>query len=77
VSDIFDHASTIEEMQRQHAIDRQRAYSKGPDVRLEQCIDCGETIDPQRRRAVRNCRRCIECEKAAESLMQASQKSIR
>lgn len=68
MTDIYDQASAIEQMQRQHAIDRQRAHAAGPDFRYEHCMDCLDAIDPARRKAVRNCRRCISCETAAEAL---------
>lgn len=68
MTDIYDQASAIEQMQRQHAIDKQRANTAGPDLRYEHCMDCGDDIDPARRKAVRNCRRCIACETAAEAL---------
>jgi phage/conjugal plasmid C-4 type zinc finger TraR family protein len=67
VTDIYDQASVIEELHRQHALDRQRAQSNGPDTRYLDCMDCGESIPLQRRKAVRNCCRCIDCEKAAEA----------
>ena len=63
MSDVFDDASVIEQAHREQAIARQRAQAQGPDVRNVDCADCGDTIDPARRAAVRNCRRCIDCER--------------
>ena len=67
MSDIFDQASDIEEADRQQALARQRAHNTGPDLRNVHCNDCGEPIDPARRAAVRNCRRCIACERQEAS----------
>jgi phage/conjugal plasmid C-4 type zinc finger TraR family protein len=68
VTDIYDRATVIEEMQRQHAIDRQRAKTAGPQVGYSHCQDCGEPIDPARRQVVRQCRRCVACQGIAERL---------
>lgn len=71
MTDIYDQASAIEEMQRQHALDKQRAQNEGPDTRYTHCTDCGDVIPFARRKAVRNCRRCIDCEKVVEATEKA------
>jgi RNA polymerase-binding transcription factor DksA len=63
VTDVYDQATATEELFRDHALARQRAKSGGPDVRNVACADCGGVIDPARRATVRNCRRCIDCER--------------
>ncbi|NDP58019.1 MAG: TraR/DksA family transcriptional regulator [Oxalobacteraceae bacterium] len=67
MTDVYDRASALEELQRQHAIARQRAQNAGPALGYSHCMDCGDAIDPARLRAVHNCCRCIDCQKAADA----------
>ena len=73
MTDLYDRASAHEEQERQRAIAHQRAQGQGPDIsnlHCIDCIDCTEPIAPERRAAVRNCRRCIDCQKIAEARQQ-------
>lgn len=77
MTDIFDEATRLEELDRAEAIDRQRALRDqaaelhkkvveqlGHDV--TDCLSCGLEIDAERRQAVPDCTRCAECQRAAE-----------
>jgi RNA polymerase-binding transcription factor DksA len=68
MSDIAEMAERIEAQHRADAIERQRRASAGTatDMRYTHCTDCAAEIPAARRQAVRNCRRCIECEQAAD-----------
>lgn len=67
MTDIFDRASELEELQREHAIARQRSRKTTPcEAEHEYCADCAEEIEPGRRAAVPGCTRCIGCQRKAE-----------
>lgn len=63
----LDHASQIEQAERQHAIERVRAR-KPAGQSAEFCQDeaCGEPIPEARRQAVPGCRFCIDCQARRE-----------
>ncbi|MGB6056310.1 MAG: TraR/DksA C4-type zinc finger protein [Burkholderiaceae bacterium] len=61
MTDIYDRATELEELQRAHALARQQSRSASLGPGLLDCMDCGEEIPAERRQAVPNCRRCVEC----------------
>ncbi|WP_404991343.1 TraR/DksA C4-type zinc finger protein [Cupriavidus pauculus] len=63
----LDHASQIEQAERDHAIERVRAL-KAAGESAEFCQDdvCGEPIPEARRLAVQGCRFCIDCQARRE-----------
>ena len=67
MTDMFDRAQSLEEAQRERAIQAQ-AMRSGSGPALMQCMDCGEGIPEMRRRAVAGCRRCIDCQTMAEAV---------
>lgn len=66
MTDLYDRATQVEELDREAAImrQRQRQQTQAPvliaGVVLE-CIECGEPIPIERRQAVQGCTRCISC----------------
>lgn len=70
VDDSLQHSNIAEEEMGQihgsidihlNAIDRvRRLLPQGPG--REDCLDCGDKIPLARRKAVRGCRRCIQCQ---------------
>lgn len=64
MSDLFDQAQQLEELQRDLAVQAQAKRLGGlgrPD-----CLVCGEPIAEQRRRAMPNAVRCIDCQERRE-----------
>ena len=57
---MMDLAERLAEGERDAAIDTARAQLIGAGCK--ECIDCGEPIEHQRRVAMPNATRCIECQ---------------
>lgn len=70
MTDIYDRASDLELAERERHIAAQRALATVPAVHYSHCMDCGEEIEQARYRAVRNCRRCADCEAIEEKIQQ-------
>lgn len=66
MTDIFDEATRLEEMERACSIERQRSRSAPAGPSRRTCLDCTEEIEDERREAVPGCTRCIECERLAD-----------
>lgn len=64
MSDIVDRAAQAEEVFLSDALEQRRL----PENRFSysHCEDCGEEIPEARRRVVKGCRRCIECQEVFE-----------
>ena len=60
MTDIFDEASEQEQRERDAAIAAHRLRIESRSA-LSHCEDCGDEIPADRRQAVKNCRKCIEC----------------
>lgn len=77
MADIADRASALEEMQREHALQAQQqridASMRGSQGGRADCADCGELIDPERRRALPFTNRCTECSAAVELRLRTAQ----
>ncbi|MCC7484556.1 MAG: TraR/DksA family transcriptional regulator [Burkholderiales bacterium] len=63
--DLYDRATELETLQREHAIAAQRARAPHGESASE-CERCGEEIPDARRQAVPGCTRCTECESLRE-----------
>lgn len=64
MSDQFDKAAELEQLQREIAIKRHRTLSPQQSARF--CIDCGDEIPELRRRSVPGCVRCVTCQTVLE-----------
>jgi phage/conjugal plasmid C-4 type zinc finger TraR family protein len=67
VTDIFDRATELEELQREDALKRQRSRAEHGDISASECGDCGDQIPEERRLAAPGCTRCIDCERINEA----------
>lgn len=65
MTDQFDRAQEIEQMQRDAALSALEDI-RAPRQTLEQCEDCGDDIPEARRRAAPGCSRCIDCQQLHE-----------
>lgn len=63
--DALDKASEMETAYRENMIKAVRDVDRTMSSRV--CLDCGEPISEARRRAVKGCFRCVDCQIAAES----------
>lgn len=64
MTDLYDRATQVEELDREAAILRQRRQAQAPVVAagvILECVECGEPIPAERRKAVHGCTRCIGC----------------
>lgn len=71
MTDLYDRATEVEELDRAAAILRQRQMARAQDNNagvIYDCIDCGEVIPSARLNAVPGCCRCISCAKQNEQL---------
>ena len=64
MSDIVDEAQAVELLFRAAAL-RRAAPARERSGR-EDCIDCGETIAPERRAALPEAERCVDCQRRHE-----------
>lgn len=62
MADIIDRAQGYDEFYRQQAINDHFARRSTEQVTSNECIDCGEEIDPARLRAKPDAVRCIGCQ---------------
>lgn len=77
MTDVFDRAQEADLFRRELAVSAfkdnlaERAFRAGvrqlakPSAFLL-CDDCGDPIDAERRKAVPACKRCVDCQEAAE-----------
>ncbi len=63
MTDIFDQASRIEQLQRDLAIAKHRQPKTASAI---YCDDCGEPIPELRRQTIVGCSRCVSCQQIAE-----------
>lgn len=67
MTDMFDRAQAVEEMQRDIALkQRFQAVHQASNVL---CEDCDEPIPEQRRKMVHGCTRCVSCQQDYELKM--------
>lgn len=70
MTDIFDRATELEELERRVALQAQtnRAGLVGKTAAdsATECADCEEPIPEQRRVAIPGCQRCVECQAQRE-----------
>ncbi|MFN3858407.1 MAG: TraR/DksA C4-type zinc finger protein [Caulobacter sp.] len=66
MSDVLDAAQAVEERERHASIARVRSAACLPPASDGDCIDCGDEIDPDRRRVLPGARRCLTCAEARE-----------
>lgn len=64
MTDIFDRASDMEQVQRDAALNkhRQRMAAQSSIPSAEHCGVCGECIPEGRRQAVPGCQTCVRCQ---------------
>lgn len=70
MTDLYDRATQVEELDREAAIlrqrqrQRQRQQAQAPALTagvVLECVECGEPIPIERRQAAQGCTRCIGC----------------
>lgn len=61
MTDIYDRATEIEELEREASIARVRAGAADGRVVTLTCLECGSSINPARVRAVPGVTTCIDC----------------
>ena len=67
MTDIYDRAAEVEELNRRIAIENQRRQSQAAaPVSACECEECGEPIPEARRQAIIGCRCCIDCQNEIE-----------
>lgn len=72
MTDIYDHASDVEQLERasilarQQQVAHQRAQLAAIVGSAEECHDCGELIPIARRQAVPGCTQCVVCASTQE-----------
>lgn len=65
MTDIFDRAQELEQLQRDTAIADARSHA--PHGHSEEfCEECGERIPDARREAIPGCTRCVDCQQDLE-----------
>lgn len=64
--DALDKASEMETVYRENMIKAVRDVDKTMSSSV--CLDCGEPISEARRRAVKGCFRCVDCQIVAEEM---------
>lgn len=69
--DPFDRSQELEQIQRDEAIAKQRmrftSLTAAPGIEVAQdCLDCGNEIPLQRRKALPGVMRCLDCQVAHE-----------
>lgn len=67
MTDVFDRATEIEEMQREDALAEQRRRTGHGPAAFE-CEDCGVDIPEDRRQAAPGATRCIDCQRLREQI---------
>ena len=63
--DIIDHASEREMADRELAL-AARLVHRASGVSASHCLDCGEPIPPERRRALPGVTLCVDCQSRKE-----------
>lgn len=66
MADEIDRAQGLEELHRQSALERALEAARAPAATNSACADCGEAIDPARRKAAPESRLCVPCAREAE-----------
>ncbi len=66
MTDVYDRAQALEQLQRDAALTAQAAASRARGPSLEYCDDCGDEIPQARRLAAPGCTRCIACQARKE-----------
>ncbi|MCW3479721.1 TraR/DksA C4-type zinc finger protein [Neisseriaceae bacterium JH1-16] len=64
MTDIFDRAQELEQLQRDAALANRSQMPAGPSY--SHCEDCGDDIPAARQLAAPGCHRCIACQQAHE-----------
>lgn len=63
--EIIDQASALEEMMRDHAIQAHRLNHSA--VSATHCVECEESLTPERRDAFPGCKKCVSCQEDEEN----------
>lgn len=66
MTDFYDRAQALEQLQRDAAIDAHFAGARAAGDSLSHCEDCGDPIPAARQRIVPGCTRCVPCQQWAE-----------
>ncbi len=64
--DRIDKASQLEEAHRKAAIEAVRYKVGNDDASQKECVICGAEIPLARRKAMKGCKTCIDCQKETE-----------
>ena len=64
MTDQFDKAAELEQMQREIAIKKHRTLPRQQSAHF--CINCGDDIPELRRQSVPGCVRCVTCQTVLE-----------
>ncbi|OHX10240.1 TraR/DksA family transcriptional regulator [Chromobacterium sphagni] len=70
MTDFYDRAQALEQLQRDAALARQLANITHR-ASLSHCEDCAEPIPDARQRIVAGCSRCVQCQQEFERYEQA------
>ena len=60
MADIIDNASTLEDLQRDAALSMHRLNHSA--VSATHCIECGDKLLDERRKAYPGCTMCVDCQ---------------
>ena len=69
MTDIFELAQELEQLQREESLARQAESSRPRGGSLSHCCDCGDEIPPLRRKKVPGCTRCVGCKTVIEKAL--------
>ncbi len=64
--DIFDMAQELDLQLTEQAIYNFQASNEHSSLSYSHCVDCGEEIPDNRRKAIQGCKRCIDCQEHLE-----------
>ncbi|TQF69565.1 TraR/DksA C4-type zinc finger protein [Pseudoalteromonas luteoviolacea] len=65
--DDADRAQIEMEQAIKHKLAQHQTLFNGPDVDLSECAECGAHIPEARRKAIHNCRTCVDCQQRMEA----------
>lgn len=68
MTDMFDKAQELEEMQRQHNLARHHSKTQQMINTTPYCDECGDEIPLKRRQMLPNVSTCVECQHIIEKI---------
>ncbi|MBI1262968.1 MAG: TraR/DksA family transcriptional regulator [Rhizobiales bacterium] len=77
MADEVDRAQELELRQRNVAVAALQAKLNAPLVIVENCIECDDEIEPERRAVMPSARRCIECEQRREQARRQARRRLK